>query len=298
MLNRIRTGKYKGWIHEGLEWDPSDPERDEFQQNLSEKGEVVLHCRSRDIYRLNLQLEGTPVSCFLYVFKNSSLTRALRTPYAWQVLRISKKLRKLGFQTIEVLASVRPKYELLNWNSLLIAKEILNVNELPATGNHVYKVHPSIPFSGQTTDATASELARFHGSGLFHGDLKSRHILVPGDSDRVTPMVFFVDLEKTRHHRFLPSLLLDILAARDLVQLLSSLPGGEESPEGDKEKSRFLTLYLDHRNLGNRRSKRIRKAAGMYLDSDVLRQGETLLKGLKRKMTRTVIQDSRFKIQP
>ena len=297
MLNRIRNGKYKGWVHERLEWDPSDPEKDEFQKMLHEKGEVVLHCRGRDIYRLNLQLEGTPVSCFLYVFRNYSLTRALKTPYAWKILRISNKLRKLGFQTIEVLAAVRPKYELLNWNSLLIAKEILNVYELPATGNHVYKVHPSIPFSGQITDETASELARFHDSGLFHGDLKSRHILIPGDSDKAAPIVCFVDLEKTRHHRFLPSLLLDMLAARDLVQLLSSLPHGEESPEGDKEKSRFLSLYLDHRNLGNRRSKRIRKAAGLYLDSGALRQGETLLKGLKRKMTGKIVQDSKFKIQ-
>ncbi len=284
MLSRIRNSKYKGWIHGGLEWNPLDTEDDECRQMLSEKGEVLLHCQGRDIYRLNLQLEGNPVSCFLYIFRNSSLSRALRMPYAWKVLRISNKLRKSRLQTIEVLAAVRPKHELLNWNSVLIAKEILNVYELPATGNHVYQVHPSIPFSGQTAEATAYELARFHDSGFFHGDLKSRHILISRGSDMETPRVCFVDLEKTRHHRSLPSLLLDIMAARDLVQLLSSLPGGEESPEGDKEKSSFLNLYLDHRNLGEKRSKRIRKAVSLYLGSDALRQGETLLKGLKRMM--------------
>lgn len=287
MLRRIRTREYKGWIHEGLEWDPS---HDEFQRMLSQKGEVVLHCRGRDIYRLTLNLDDIPVKCFLHMFRNTSLTRALKKPYAWQVLLMSNRLRKLGFPSIEVLAAIRPKNEILNWNSMLIAREILNVRELPASGKHVYRVHARVPFSAEVAEQTASELARFHDSGLFHGDLKSRHVLVSEISENKGPEVFFVDLEKTRNPKFIPPFLRDILAARDLIQLLTSLPGGEEAAEGNEEKSILLTRYLEHRKLGSRRSQRIRRAVRLYLDSASLRQGETLLKGLKRKMTGEVIR--------
>ena len=285
MLNRISTSKYRGWIHEGLEWDPSEPLKYGFQRILSEKGEVVLHCRGRDIYRLNLMLDGVPCGCFLYIFRNTSLSRALNKPYAWQVLRMSGILRDSGFHTIEVLAAMRPKNEFLNWNSLLIAREIRNVRELPSAGRHAYKVHPSIPFTAEIAGLTAAELARLHDSGLFHGDLKSRHVLLSEGSENPGPDVFFVDLEKTLKPRFFPVFILDLLAARDLIQLLSSLPGGEDAAEGNEAKSLLLTRYLEHRKLGSRRSKRVRKAVRLYLDSGTLIQGETLLQSLKGRMT-------------
>ena len=101
---------------------------------LSEKGELILTCQGRDIYRLSFDLEGIPCSCFLYLFRNTSHSRALKRPYAYQILRISQKIRSLGFPSFKVLAALRPKNELLNWNSLLIAQEILDVKELQATG--------------------------------------------------------------------------------------------------------------------------------------------------------------------
>ncbi len=288
ILNRTRTREYKGWIHKGLEWTPSNPEGDEFQRMLSEKGELILTCRGRDIYRLNFNLEGAPCCCFLYIFRNTSLTRALKTSYAYQTLRISNTIRELGFPSIEVLAAIRPKNEILNWNSLLIAKEILNVKELPATGSHIYKVHASIPFSGEVADLTASELARFHDSSLFHGDLKSRHILISKNPDKESRDIWFVDLEKTRRHKLLPSFLRDILAARDLVQLLSSLPGDNNGDSAQEEKSRFLSLYLSNRNLSRKRSGTIKKAVNLYLESGSLRQGETLLQGIYRRIRERV----------
>jgi Lipopolysaccharide kinase (Kdo/WaaP) family len=284
ILKKIRTRDYKGWIHEGLEWTPSNPAGEEFQKMLSEKGELLLTCQGRDIYRLSFDLEGIPCGCFLYLFRNTSHSRALKRPYAYQILRISQRIRSLGFPSFKVLAALRPKNELLNWNSLLIAQEIPNVKELQATGNHVYQVHASIPFSGRITDIVAEELARFHTAGLIHGDLKSRHILISKNQDRVNPEICFVDLEKTRYYRILPSVLRDLFSARDIIQLLSSLPDECGVTSGQGEKARFLSLYLKRRNLGERKSKRIRKAVSLYLDSDSLRQGETLLQGIIRKI--------------
>lgn len=284
MLKRIRTREYQGWVQAGLDWTPSDPEGDEFQRMVAEKGELLLHCRGRDIYRINFILDGSPCSCFLYVFRNSSLSRAFKASPARRILKISRKIRELGFPSLEVLAALRPKKEMLNWNSLLIAKEIGHVKELPACGNHVYKVHESTEFSELVAELTARELARFHDSGLFHGDLKSRHVLVSVNRKKENPSIVFVDLEKTRHSPLLPSFIQDWLAARDLVQLLSSLPEEPEESGRCDHKSTFISSYLSKRNLPPGRALRIRKTVSLYLDSGSLHQGETVLRGVLRSL--------------
>ncbi len=281
MLKKTDTNGFKGWIHEELDWSPAVSHIDELLKSISAKGEQVLHCRGRDIYRIDLPFQGSPSSCFVYFFRNTSFSRSLKSPWPFKIMRISQKMRSLGFPSFEVLAALRPADELRNRNSLLIAREILDVRELPATGNHVYKVHESLPFTGEVVKRTAIELARFHDAGLVHGDLKSRHVLFSGDPGDADCLIYFVDLEKTRHCRFLPALARDILAARDIIQLLTSLPD-EEGVPGENEKSRFLSLYLGERSLGDRRRKRIRRFAGFYLGSGSFRQGETLLQGLKR----------------
>lgn len=282
MLKRIRTSEYQGWIRAGLDWTPSNPEGEDFRRMISEKGERLLHCRGRDIYRLEFILDGSPCRCFLHVFRNGSLSRAFRASPARKILKISRKIRELGFPSLEVLAALRPKKEMLSWNSLLIAKEIGNVKELPACGNHVYKVHESTEFSELVAELTARELARFHDSGLFHGDLKSRHVLVSGNREEEHPSIVFVDLEKTRHSPLLPSSFRDLLAARDLVQLLSSLPEEPEESGRCDHKSTFISSYLSKRNLHPGRALRIRKTVSLYLDSGSLHQGETVLRGMLR----------------
>ncbi len=284
MLKRIRTREYQGWVQAGLDWTPSDPEGDEFQRMVAEKGELLLHCRGRDIYRICFILDGSPCSCFLYVFRNSSLSRAFKASPARRILKISRKIRELGFPSLEVLAALRPKKEILSRNSLLIVKEIGNVKELPACGNHVYKVHESTEFSELVAELTARELARFHDSGLFHGDLKSRHVLVSGKREEEHPSIVFVDLEKTRHSPLLPSFLQDLLAARDLVQLLSSLPEEPEESGRCDHKSTFISSYLSKRNPQPGRARRIRKTVSLYLDSGSLHQGETVLRGVLRSL--------------
>jgi len=282
MLKRLRTHEFTGWIETGLKWAPLNPEDEAFQRMISAKGEPLLHCRGRDIYRVNLELDGSPCPCFLFVFRNSSFTRSFRLPSALRILRISRQIRQLGFPSLEVLAAFRPKYRWLNRGSLLVAKEIPDVRELPSSGNHIYRVHDSAEFSEFISDLTAFELARFHDSHIFHGDLKSRHVLISGDPEVEHPDIFFVDLEKTCYQPRLPSFLKDLLAARDLVQLLSSLPGGRKAAGRIRDKSGFLSRYLDSRDLTGKRRKRIRKTVCLYLESGRLRQGETLLRGILR----------------
>lgn len=245
----------------------------------------MLHCRGRDIYRVTLEFEGRPVNCFLYFFRNSSLSRAFRSSPALSIMKISEQIRNGGFPSIEVLAAIRPGREYLNWNSLLVAKEIMQVRELPAMGNHVYKVHDQIDFSPAVADRTAEEVARFHDAGFYHGDLKSRHVLVSGTQDSPA-RITFVDLEKTTRSRFGPFIYRDLLAARDLVQFLSSIPDAKKAGSGNNSKPEFLSVYLSLRNLGSLRTRLIRKIVELYLDGRTLRQGETVLQAVIRRVKR------------
>jgi len=281
MLHRIRNRDFRGWVHPGLNCDLSRPFSSEFHQKINASGESVLHCRGRDIYRVPLEFEGREVNCFLYFFRNTSLSRAFRQSPARSIMKISEKIRGSGFPSIEVLAAIRPTGELLNWNSLLIVREIPNVRELPARGNHVYRVHEEVEFSRAVADRTAEELARFHDAGFYHGDLKSRHILVSGPQDSPS-RITFVDLEKAAFIRFLPFFYRDLLAARDLVQMLSSLPEPEQDAPLENRKTEFLSTYLSRRKAGEFRLSITRKAVGLYLDKGSLRQGETVLQAIIR----------------
>ncbi|MEE8350433.1 MAG: lipopolysaccharide kinase InaA family protein [Acidobacteriota bacterium] len=277
MRYRRYLGKrYHGWI------DPEFSPPEQLLETPEKAGELpgaelVLDCRGRQIFRTPLTFQETPHSCFTYYFKNNSVSRSLRSCYALQSLEISEKLRDQGFGTLEVLAAVKKKDEWLNWHSLLIAREIQSVAEIASQGSHVYQVHPAVELSTALAEQLAEELVRFHARGFFHGDLKTRHILVRRN---ISTRFFFVDLEKCRRLPHLPGFLKDILTARDLIQVLTSLSGTFTT--SDPLVRHFLECYLEAAGLPLDPSPRLVKMINLYSQEGPLSQGRTVLGGLLR----------------
>ena len=268
---------YQGWVHP--EFSPPEQllETPEKAGDLP-GAEPVLDCRGRQIFRTPLRFQDGPQSCFTYYFKNSSFSRSLRSCYAFQCLKISEKLRAEDFGTLEVVAAVKKKGEWLNWHSLVVAREIESVREVDSEGSHIYRVHPAEELSPELAGRLARELVRFHARGFFHGDLKTRHILVRTDS---TSRFFFVDLEKCLYLPRLPRLLRDVLAARDLIQLLTSLPG--DFTASNPQVRHFLECYLEAAGLPRDPPPRIVKLVNLYSQEGPLSQGQTVLSGLVRR---------------
>jgi hypothetical protein len=205
-------------------------------------------------------------------------------------------MRREGFQTLDVLAALKPKDETLNWNSLLIASEIESVNELPSAGQHVFQVHRALEFDSGVASTLADELSEFHESRFIHGDLKTRHILAEIQdatdvSGNGTRRFHLVDLEKCQHHPFLPKAFLDVLAARDLVQLFASLPVDDNGQNLFPVKSQFLKAYFAARKLSKRRKQVIQRVLDLYSPGGTLRQGRTLLSSLVAQLRRGFSRD-------
>ena len=191
-------------------------------------------------------------------------------------------MRKEGISTLEVLAALKPRNEKFNWRSLLIASEIESVNELASGGNHVFQVHESIEFNASTATSLAGELSTFHNRKFVHGDLKSRHILATiGESGSIcgngVRRFHLVDLEKAGHHPLVPNVLLDIFAARDLVQLFASLPRNSRVQD---LRSRFLAEYFSGRKLSRFRAGLMLRILDLYAREGSFHQGKTLLENL------------------
>jgi tRNA A-37 threonylcarbamoyl transferase component Bud32 len=266
------SGKhYRGWLRRDFEPPPpllEDPGR------LADcaEAEKLLECTGRQIFRAMLPVAGRLQSCFLYYFTNNSLSRGLRRSYAFRSLRLSRKLRNSGIGTLEVLAALKKRGDFLNWQSILVAREIAPVCELPAAEQHLFQIHPAVPLSPLITHELARELAFFHGQGFFHGDLKSRHILVNSEERR--PRFYFVDLEKTLHLPRLPRSLRAVLESRDLVQLFASLPHDNGKRRHLQEE--LLEAYLEAACHPPRLRKIFRRILDLYGPDGGLRQGETL----------------------
>jgi hypothetical protein len=92
--------------------------------------------------------------------------------------RHAELLRDMGFPTLEVVAALKKKSELLNWTSILVALEIQSVSEIPSRGDHIFQIHDFLGVSTDWPVALGRHIARFHNAGFVHGDLKTRHILV------------------------------------------------------------------------------------------------------------------------
>jgi hypothetical protein len=261
---------FVGWVREGFH--PPDQLFESPEENGRLPGaEHLLDCRGRQIYRLPLVLKGTTRSCFTYYFTNASLGRSLRRSYAFRTLRISLLLKERGFSTLEVLAALKRRGEILNWTGLLIATDLQAVCELPSAGRHVFQIHASISLSPDLAASLGRYLASLHNAGFFHGDLKTRHILV---SEGVEEWVFhLVDLEKCLYLPRLPSPLTVFAAGRDLVQLFASLPEADSNSLGEA----LLESYLQAIKLNMRQKDRLRRITALYGRRGRFRQGRTLL---------------------
>ncbi|MGH9339353.1 MAG: lipopolysaccharide kinase InaA family protein [Acidobacteriota bacterium] len=279
-LQRFRGKLFHGWIHP--EFSPpfellEDPEL----AKDAEGAQCLLESEGRRIVRLPLRVNGSIESCFAYYFKNSSFSRSLRQNYAFRSLRLSSKLIQRGIGSFEILAALKRRDEWLNWHSFVVAREIKAVYEMPSAENHAFNTHPVIEFSPAVASALASELAEFHREGFFHGDLKTRHILV---YPRQNPGLefYFVDLEKCHYLPRIPAVFKDILIVRDLVQLFASLPA-----DYSHVRDQFMHEYLRALKLPPRRQRRLGKLLNLYGPEGPLKQGQTLLEGAFRKLTST-----------
>ena len=288
-LRRYSNRTVHGWVDSGVTL-PRNLIEDWNTAPAIPGSELVLDCRGRQIYRADLERSGTPHPCFIYLFRNQSFSRSLRKTHAFHILQIAERIKASGFNTLEVLAALKPKNETLNWHSLLIASEIESVSELPSAGNHVSQVHEFIEFDTKVASSLAGELSKFHERKLIHGDLKTRHILTSNEnssnhSSNGARKFHLVDLEKSRHFPLIPSTLLDVLAARDLVQLFASLPTNSNGHNLVPTKDQFLSEYFSKRNISGFRAALIRRILGLYSPEGGLRQGETILTSLIGKIT-------------
>lgn len=278
-----RQYDFRGWIEPRLEF-PQELLQRPVEVALRLGATEVLHCEGREILRIELPLDGNPAPCFLYLFRNRSYGRLLRPSYAQHCLAISNKLRELGFETLTVLAALRPSREWLNWNSLMIALELQNVCELPSSGNHLFQTHEWARLDEGLTAAVAREVSRFHSEGFVHGDLKTRHILVKNGGNGHGKRLAFVDLEKTAYLRWVPSPLRDILAGKDLVQLLASLPDDQAGNDSPRTKQILIETYFQERRISAARERRIRRIIDLYGPDGLLNQGQTVAGALWRSL--------------
>ncbi|MBI4445893.1 MAG: hypothetical protein HY645_08275 [Acidobacteria bacterium] len=277
ILRQYSGSRYYGWVHADFA-PPSEVL--EFPEKVSQMpgAECVLDCEGREISRISLLLDGQLTPCFVYFFKNNSWNRAFRRSYAFRTRQAANKLTQSQIGTLQILAALKKRGELLNWHSTIIAKEISGVQELEAAGTHIFHIHPISLFSETLALALAGELCKFHQNGFYHGDLKTRHILVSADGIP-NPKFYFVDLEKCLHIPNCPPLIRDLLSARDLIQLFASL-----SSAGAELKKIFLDRYFELLQPGERRERRIRRFLSWYEPQGSLSQGKTLLSSLWQRL--------------
>jgi 2-O-methyltransferase len=280
---RFSGQRHVGWVHEtlNLAMDLLDDPRRIFRLPGAQR---ILLCEAREIYRVPLPFtDGRTRSCFCYLFANHSWRRALRWNSALRIMRVAEDLSNHGIPSLTVLAALRPASQLLDWDSFLIAREIPSVCELPSKGRHVYRVHPTVRMCSALVGRLARAVADFHRAGFFHGDLKSRHILLSSSSNPRLD-VHFVDLEKCRRLPWLlPPAIKDLFRSRDLIQLFSSLDiPGESRTTFDS----FLREYFGRLNAGPLRERIILRLLGLYGPHGYLSQGRTILRGVSDGITR------------
>jgi hypothetical protein len=142
-----------------------------------------------------------------------------------------------------------------------------------------------VEFDTSIASTLAGELSKFHDRKFVHGDLKTRHILArmntpTGVSSNGTDRFHLVDLEKSKHYPHLPDPLLDVLVARDLVQLLASLPADSNGEDLAQVWPQFLSEYFSGRDLSRFRIRVIQRILDLYSPEGSLQQGRTILESL------------------
>lgn len=273
-----RGSRWSGWIHPGLE----EPDLLERPHQIREMpaAEIIIERQGRRIYRVRLALGGRRQPCFCYWFDNDSWSRLLRETYAFRVMRQSFKMKRSGFLTLEPLAALKRRGQLLNRESFVVVREIEAVTEIASPWRHFSRVHQRIDLTPEIASSLGEAIARLHSEDFFHGDLKTRHILVADHSGE--PRFYFIDLENCRHLTHSPTLLKDALAARDLIQFFSSLRPPKATPSRRMSEARqvLIDTYLKKRPVGDRRRRRLRKFIELYGPGGSFRQGRTLLGNL------------------
>lgn len=270
--------RFYGWIHPDFH-PPTEVLEHPEQVSSLPGAQCILECQGRQIHRLVLKFRDQSVPCFTYYFRNTSWNRSLRPSYAFRTFRVAQLLQQKGVETLEIIAALKNKKEILNWHSLVVAREIAPTFEIASGGSHVFQIHPVVEFTSEIASSLARQVAKLHRHGFFHGDLKTRHILVKPRAHSDDADFFFVDLEKCHYFPVLPNPVRDVLATRDLIQLFASLP-----PEGKKLKGAFLENYFQASALPSLRRRRVQRLLKFYEPAGTLAQGQTLAAGLWRRL--------------
>lgn len=272
----ISHRSFQGWVHEDLALPESVLGALDVDLQPPQS-ELVLDCYARLIHRVNLDFGGQPCKCFVHQFRNTSWRRTGRTPAAYRIERIAELIGAKGILTIKVLGALHRRGQVFGRDSILIALEIPDVFELPSRGRHEYRVHPQVELTDSLVEAVGRSVADLHSNFFYHGDLKSRHVLVPRMLSG-TQGFYFVDLEKSCRLRYVPSVVADLLSTKDLVQLMTSLRLEADFPG---LASRFLTSYFLERQVGDDRRRRMQSWLALYT-GDHFRQGSTFLDNIIR----------------
>ena len=269
------SGKHcRGWVHRDL--NPHPEFLDHPEEVAAWPGaEKVIDRVSRQIYRMRLLVGGEEIPAYSYYLADTSFPRLLRSTYAFRVLRQSHRLLASGIGTFQVLASVKRKGVILNRKSFVLVREIPCVTEIASHTDHSSDIHDHTELTSDLAAALGKAVAHLHNQSFVHGDLKTRHVLLGEESP---PEIFFVDLEKCWSIRSLPQRVQDILCARDLIQLFTSMPDNDFYRT--RVPSQVLDSYWRSRKLTDKRSERILGYLQMYGPSGRFRQGKTLLENV------------------
>ena len=271
---RYSGKRCRGWVHRDLNPHPEFLDRPETVAAWP-GAEKVIDRVSRQIYRMRLLMGGEEISAYSYYLADTSFPRVLRSTYAFRVLRQSHRLLANGIGTFQVLASVKKRRVVLNRKSFVLVREIPSVTEIASRTDHSSDIHDHTELTADLSAALGKAVAHLHNQSFVHGDLKTRHVLLGEDSP---PEIFFVDLEKCWSIRPFPSLVQDVLCARDLIQLFTSMPDNEFYRT--RVPHQVLDSYWRSRELDGKRSERILSYLQMYGPEGRFRQGKTLLENV------------------
>lgn len=278
-LRRHSCQQYYGWIHQDLLPLPDFLKNPQVLDSNPE-ADNLLDTQNRQIYRLQISSNGKNARVFVHLDRSDSLFGGFHRSYADRIRQISQKLDQSKIGTIAVLAALQTRRRNRNWTSIVVAREIPTVRQLPASERHFLDIHPQQDFTVEIAAALGAELANLHSQDFFHGDLKSRHVLYRFDNKDFC----FVDLEKCGQHKLWPGFLKDLMAARDMIQLLNSLPQDQEQEQFN---DLVLTTYLDQRRISARRKRRINSWIKLYGQQGGFRQGRTFLENISSLIRRS-----------
>lgn len=172
---------------------------------------------------------------YLYRSALDFIKHLLRPSRAMRAFNATMMLEKNGFEAPTVVAMGECKFSFLESENFLLTVEIKEAKPIHKfipdnledfTKEHLHNLRELIRTFGRT-------VGKLHAAGIFHGDLRLGNVLVRRQKDGWH--VFFIDNERTRKFRRLPSR----LRLKNLVQVNMLIPGSVTKTD----RMRFFKSY-------------------------------------------------------